>query len=58
MFGSTYNGQFEDVEAVDKMVGACLLLLIKCRHHGWLDFSCFVLTLRLVPRQHSLLYST
>ena len=31
MFGSTYNGQFEDVEAVDKMVGACLLHLIKCQ---------------------------
>ena len=30
MFGSTYNGQFEDVEAVNKMVGACLRLLNRC----------------------------
>ena len=26
MFGSTYNGQFEDVEAVDKMIGAPSLI--------------------------------
>ena len=31
MFGSTYNGQFEDVEGVNDMVGEPLPCLAKCR---------------------------
>ena len=29
MFGSTYNGQFEDVEAVDKMIGVPSLIWLR-----------------------------
>jgi len=33
VLGTTYTGAFEDVETLDKLIGAVLLLRIRCEAH-------------------------